>query len=228
MGGGGRVRILVINPVGTPRWDESDLRIYRSYLSSDAEVTVKSLPEGPPSVENPLAHAWAEYLVIKYGVEWVRGYDATVVNCFLDPGVEGLRALVKAPVVGPCEASLALARAAGLRRPAIVTAGNKALWMIEDRVRRLGYGGYVAGVYGIGLTVLELDEDRGRTVDEVVEACERALRGGADSIVLGCTGLAGIAEEVSERVGAPVVDPAGAAARVAEAAAVLRLARRAG
>jgi len=219
----GRVRVLVINPVGHPRWDEVDKAIYESFASPNTEIVVKSFPEGPPSVEDPEAHAWVEHLVVKYGLAWFRQaeaegrpYDAIIPNCFLDPGAENLKALVPVPVVGPCEASLALARVLGSRRVAVVTVGNKALWMIEERIRKAGYGDLVEGVYGIGLGVLDLDKDREATVREVVGKAREALRDGADTIILGCTGLAGLAKEVEEVIKAPVIDPAGAAIKVAE------------
>ena len=219
----GRVRVLVINPVGHPRWDEVDKAIYESFASPNTEIVVKSFPEGPPSVEDPEAHAWVEHLVVKYGLAWFRQaeaegrpYDAIIPNCFLDPGAENLKALVPVPVVGPCEASLALARVLGSRRVAVVTVGNKALWMIEERIRKAGYGDLVEGVYGIGLGVLDLDKDREATVREVVGKAREALRDGADAIILGCTGLAGLAKEVEEVIKAPVIDPAGAAIKVAE------------
>ena len=217
-------RILVINPVGHPKWDEVDKAIYESFASPDTEVVVRSLPEGPPSVETPEAHAWVNHLVVKYGPVWFRQaeaegrpYHALIPNCFLDPGADALKAVLPAPVVGPCEASLTLAKALGSRKAAIVTVGNKALWMIEERVKALGYGNLVSKVYGISLGVLDLDKDREETIKQVVGRAEEALKDGADTIVLGCTGLAGMAKEVEEIIKAPVIDPAGAAIKVAEA-----------
>ncbi len=219
----GKVRVLVINPVGHPKWDKIDKAIYESFASPNTEIIVRSFPEGPPSVEDPEAHAWVEHLVVKYGLAWFRQaeaegepYDAIIPNCFLDPGAENLKALVPVPVVGPCEASLALARILGSRRVAVVTVGNKALWMIEERIRKAGYGNLVERVYGIGLGVLDLDKDKEATVKEVVSKAREALRDGADTIILGCTGLAGLAKEVEEVIKAPVIDPAGAAIKVAE------------
>lgn len=213
----------MINPVGHPKWDEVDKTIYESFASPNTEITVKSFPEGPPSIEDPEAHAWVEHLVVKYGLAWFRQaeaegkpYDAVIPNCFLDPGAENLKALLPVPVVGPCEASLALAKVLGSRRAAVVTVGNKALWMIEERVRKAGYGDLVKRVYGIGLGVLDLDKDKEVTVKEVISKAKEALRDGADTVILGCTGLAGLAKEVEEAIKAPVIDPAGAAIKVAE------------
>ncbi len=143
-------------------------------------------------------------------------------NCFLDPAVDLLKGILKKPVVGSCEASLALA---GLlsRKIAIVTVGNNALWMIEERVRALGYGEYLVSLKGIDLTVLQLDEDLEKTKAAVIEKAREVVSEGAEVVVLGCTGLSGLAKDVQEIVGKPVVDPSGAALKTAEAMIKLRM-----
>ena len=216
------MRILVINPVGHPRWDEQDRKIYLSYASPETAVDVYSLPRGPPSVESPEAHAEVIPLVVERAVHLHSNYDAVIVNCFLDPAVDILKGILRKPVIGPCEASLALASALS-RKIAIVTVGNEALWMIEERVRHLGYLSYLVSLKGIRLTVLQLDENKEKTKSEVTKKAKEAVSEGAEVIVLGCTGLSGLAKEVQDALGTPVIDPSGAALKVAESMVKLGL-----
>lgn len=209
------MRILVINPVGHSRWDEQDKRLYSSFASQGTEVDVISLPRGPPSVESPKSHAEVIPMVVDRALELHSGFDAIIVNCFLDPAVDLLRGMIKKPVVGPCESSLAIASILS-RRIAIVSVGGEALWMIEDRINQLGYRDYVTSIRGIGLSVLQLDEDLGRTKEAVIEAAKKSVDNGAEVVVLGCTGLAGMADTIGRAVGRPVIDPAGAAVKMAE------------
>jgi len=74
----------------------------------------------------------------------------------------------------------------------------------------------VVGVKGISLRVIELDRDREVTLRHLVNEAAKAVSEGADVIVLGCTGLAGMAREVSDAVGVPVIDPAWSALKIAE------------
>ena len=161
-------------------------------------------------------------LVVERAVHLHSNYDAVIVNCFLDPAVDVLKGILRKPVIGPCEASLALASALS-RKIAIVTVGNEALWMIEERVRHLGYLSYLVSLKGIRLTVLQLDENKEKTKSEVTKKAKEAVSEGAEVIVLGCTGLSGLAKEVQDALGTPVIDPSGAALKVAESMVKLGL-----
>ena len=209
------MRILVVNPVGHPTWDKQDKEIYESFASPETEIEVVSLPQGPPSVETPEAHAEVIWPVVKRVLEFKDKYDGFIVNCFLDPGVSLLKGIVEKPVVGPCEASMALASTL-TNKIGIVTVGGEALWMIEDHVREIGYGDKLVALEGVDLGVLDIDKDRELTVKKLVEKSKIALEKGAEIIVLGCTGLAGLAKRVEEEIGVPVIDPAGAALKVLE------------
>jgi allantoin racemase len=120
-------------------------------------------------------------------------------------------------VVGPCEASLSLARNLS-DKIAVVTVGGgvETLGLIKERVKSLGFENVVVSVRGISLRVLELDRDREVTLRHLVNEASKAVSEGADVIVLGCTGLAGMAREVSDAVGVPVIDPAWSALKIAE------------
>ncbi len=210
------MRVLVVNPVGHPKWDEQDKRIYQGFASPDTTVDVVSLPQGPASIETPEAHAEVIPLVVKRVLEFKDKYDGFIVNCFLDPGVDLLKGIVEKPVVGPCEASMKLASMVS-DKIGIVTVGNEALWMIEEHVRELGSRDKLIALEGIELGVLDIDKDVEFTVKKLVDASRRAVEKGAEVIVLGCTGLAGLAEKVEKEVGVPVIDPSGAAIKVLEA-----------
>jgi len=213
------MRVLVVNPVGHDRWDYSDKKIYESYASEGTEVDVVSLPRGPESVETAEAYAEVEPLIIELVKGIHAGYDAVIVNCFLDPGVAKLRKILNNKVVvGPCEASLSLARNLS-DKVAVVTVGGdvETLGLIKERIKSLGFENVVVGVKGISLRVIELDRDREVTLRHLVNEAAKAVSEGADVIVLGCSGLIGLSEELSEVLGVPVVDPTLVTVGLAEA-----------
>lgn len=211
------MRILVVNPVGHDKWNSSDKKIYESYASGETEIDVVSLPKGPASVESAKAYTEVESLVVELVKEIHAGYDAVIVNCFLDPGVVKLRDLLGKVVVGPCEASLSLARNLSKKISIITVGGNaETLNIIRERVRSLGFEEFIISLRGIPLRVLDLDRDREATLRFLIDEARKAVSEGAEVVVLGCTGLAGMAKEVSESVGVPVIDPDWAALKVAE------------
>ncbi len=216
------MKVLVINPIGHSTWDNQDRRIYTSFSSSETDVDVVSLPKGPASVETPQAYAEVIPLVVRKAMELYSAYDAVIVNCCLDPGIDLLKGLIKEPVIGPCEASLHLALLIGVK-PAVITVGKEGIWMIEKRVNEILPNKHVV-VSGIPIGVLDIDKDRKKATDLMVEEAKRMLKEGiADVFVLGCTGLAGLADEVMKTINAPVIDPTGAAVNAAEAAVKLGL-----
>lgn len=216
------MRILVINPIGDSSWDESDRKFFRSVAAPGTEVDVVSLGKGPPSLESRESHDEVLPLVKEVAMKLHEKYDAVIVNCFLDPGVDALRSILGKPVVGPCEASLAIASMLG-RKLAIVSIKGEALEMIEERAKALGYGDRVIFVGGIPTPVTELAKDWEKVKRELVEEVKRAVERGAEVVVLGCTGLAGLSKHVEKEVGVPVVDPAAAVLKAAELIVSLNL-----
>lgn len=214
MGGVG-LRILVINPVGTDRWDESDRRIYERFASPQTVIDVVSLEEGPESIENRIAETEVLPLVVKKALELHSKYDGIIVNCCLDPAVDVIRSAIKTPAVGPCQASLALASVIG-RKIGIVTVSKTAPPLFEELVLKYRMENRVVSIRGIDLSVPEIDADRERTVALLREEISNAIKDGADVIVLGCTGLAGFAEEVQKFFRVPILDPVACAVRIME------------
>jgi len=209
------MKILVITPVGHDKWNETDRKIYKSFASKDTNIDVISLPKGPDSIESPIDEYQVIPLIVEEALEKYEYYDAFIINCFLDPAVDLLKGIIEKPVIGPCEASLALASIIS-DKISIITVGKTGLWMIEKRIKDLGYKDILVSVKGISLTVLELDKDPGLTIKLVTEESKNAIKEGANAIILGCTGLAGISDTVQKNINKPVIDPAGAAITIAE------------
>ena len=105
----------------------------------------------------------------------------------------------------------------------VVTVEVEGLSLVEERIRLLGFGNRLASLRYIDVPVLELDADLGRTKGALLRESKIAVEEGAEVVVLGCTGLAGLAEWLSRELGVPVVDPALAALKMLEALVKLEL-----
>ncbi len=201
--------------MGTDRWDENDRRIYDEFTSEGTHVDVVSLETGPGSIETRVAEAEAVPQVLKRARELHRDYDGIIVNCCLDVGVDAIRTIVDTPTVGPCQASLALASAMG-KKIGIVTVSKTAIELFEELVIKYRMEKRVVSIRGIPITVPEIEKDIRRTVELLREEINGAVKDGADVVVLGCTGLAGLADEVQKYFSIPILDPAACAAKVLE------------
>lgn len=219
-----RIVYLVPGPMG--RSDEGLAELERrgallaEYAGVETTTGIDDVSEGPASIES----AYEEYLSIPASVARcaeleLEGWDAVVLGCFGDPGLDAFREIVSIPVVGPGEASVLLAASLG-HRFSIVTISDSVVRAIERQVRNVGVAEKLASVRAVNIPVLELDHDRERTVAAVVaEGRAALLQDRADTLILGCMsmGFLEIAEAVSTELGVPVLNPARVAVRFAEA-----------
>lgn len=152
-----------------------------------------------------------------------RGYDAAVIGCFYDLGLqEGREMANRLVVTAPCEASLHLAATLG-HRFSIIVGRRKWIPQMHDNVRRYGMDAHLASFRTIDLGVPQYHTDEADTARRFREAGRRAIEeDGADVIVLGCTASAGFFTELQDELGVPVIDSALAAIKYAEHLVELR------
>jgi allantoin racemase len=146
-----------------------------------------------------------------------QGYDAAVIGCFYDLGLqEGREVTSRLVVTAPCESSLHLAATLG-HRFSIIVGRRKWIPQMHDTVRRYGLESRLASFRAIDLWVPQYHEDGAETARRFREAGRRAIEeDGAEVIVFGCTASAGFYARLQEELGVPVIDSALAAIKYAE------------
>ncbi|MEM2987215.1 MAG: aspartate/glutamate racemase family protein, partial [Nitrososphaerota archaeon] len=95
------LKILVINPVSISKWDIIDKEIISKYVTSNTKVDFVNLRDAPETIECFYDDALTAPLVAKatYNAE-KDGYNAIVIGCFDDPGLDASREKVSIPVLG--------------------------------------------------------------------------------------------------------------------------------
>jgi allantoin racemase len=145
------------------------------------------------------------------------GVDAVVVACFDDTGVDAVRCLVDAPVIGIGEAAY---HAASLIAPkfSVVTTLSRSVPGLEANLMRYGLDRKCARVRATDIPVLKLEEGDPETLHKIKNEIRTAINeDGAEAIVLGCAGMADLMAELSAEFGLPVVDGVASAVAMAEA-----------
>ena len=200
---------------------ERRLSVLREYAASDTQVDIADVDEGPASIES----LYEEYLSIPNTIEKIleaekAGYDAAILGCYGDPGLDAAREVTKQMVVvGPGEAGVMAAATCG-HRFSIITVTASIVNALEHLVVKTGVGKKLASVRAIEIPVLELANDREGTVRRLIEEGGKAIdEDQADTLILGCMsmGFLGVAEEMSERLGVPVINPGRTSLKMAEA-----------
>lgn len=211
-------RVLVINPVSTSIWDGITYEYLKSVASPGTKVVVKSLREGPKSIESEYDRDFAaRYVVDEVLRAEEEGFDAVIINCFDDPGLHAARERASILVLGIGETSIITALLLG-HRIAIISTGRNARALYHRKVLELGVIDRVAYTGGIELGVLELRRDVDRLKKLLVDEARKAIDVyGAEVIVLGCGGFIGLAKDLEKALGVPVIDPTLTTFKIAEA-----------
>jgi allantoin racemase len=141
--------------------------------------------------------------------------DAVVLAGFGEHGREGARQLLDVPVVDITEAAAMFACLVGFEF-GIVTTTRTGVHQIRQSLMSLGLLGRCSGVRATGIGVLELDADWDRTLTEFAAQSRVLIAEGAEAIVLGCAGVAGLQLKLQAEVGVPVIDGVSVAVSLCE------------
>lgn len=192
--------------------------------SPGTEICQVYVTRGPASIESEFDAALAAPWVVAKAVEAESaGADALVIDCMDDPGLEAAREAVSIPVLGPSQTTMHLAGLLG-HRFTIVTTQARSVPGFENRAAWYGVGDRLASVRWVDIPVLDLGKDDNGLAARLAQESEAAItRDGAHVIILGCTGMlglaAGLARELADRghPDVPVLDPVPVTIRAAEA-----------
>ena len=218
------MKIFVINPNTSESMTDHIREALESVKRSDTELTVTSPANGPDTIESAYDEAYAIpptlELVKKANAE---GYDAVILACFSDPGLEAAKEISAIPVVGIEEATLHMAAMLGAKF-SIMTPRKQRIASKCEHVHMRGLTHFLASVRSLDLSVAETDADPAKTKRRLMETAKIAVEtDGAEVIIMGCAGMAGYAEEIEQALNIKVLDPAAVALKTAEAMADLGL-----
>ncbi|KAJ3938931.1 dal80p-controlled protein [Colletotrichum fioriniae] len=196
------VRLLCIIPISTTGMTDDLTRIYPS--TATLQITFidgRDLDDCPPCIENHAQAKFSTNAVLPRAIEYISTHSphAVLVCCFSDhPLVYALQERVgdTVPATGIFQAALQEATASG-GKFGIVTAATSWEKPLTDSVDDLGFGGYSTGVVATGLSPLELESlDRGIVIDRIATFSKPLIDAGAESIILGCAGMAALEEDI--------------------------------
>lgn len=196
-------------------WLESRKKLFG--LCKETEIDSVGIDKGPSSIESRYDEIFSMPEIVKRVKEAeAEGVDACVINCFGDPGVRVSREVVNIPVLGPCESSLLIASSL-CDRFSVITVLKSVSGLIYENSKISGVSEKLASVRAVDIPVLELHQDNEQTAVALYEEGKKAIEeDGAEVLILGCTGMTGMAERLSKELGVKVIDPLPTAVKLAE------------
>lgn len=211
------MKILLIN-LNTSKTITDKMRdVVLKIKRSDTEVEVVCPDSGPTAIDSSYDEAYA----VPAMLEVVRkannhDFDAIILGCFCDAGVEAAREISDIPVIAMEEATLALAITLGSKF-SIMTEKQPRVAMKELHIRRAGLLDRLASIRPLGLSVAELDAKPEETKHKGLCLAKKMVdEDGAEVIIMGCAAMAGYSESIEQEVRVPVLDPTAVAFKWAE------------
>ena len=218
-------RILIVNPNTSERCSASIRAAALGHVGAGVSIEVLTAADGPPYVETLRDEVMAASAVMRLLEESaeaaVDDFDAFIIACSSDPGLEAARDTFGIPVLGIGESALLLARGTG-RPYGILTnvEGDRSyMWAMA---RRHGLDGQLVAVEASGYTVEDFDVGREGAQDGLLEAGRRAVEAGARSLCLGCAAMGGLDRDLAGVLQVPVFEGVASAARLVTTYLVLR------
>jgi allantoin racemase len=218
------MRILYINPVGTNENDSSMTHELKKSAAKGTEVDLVSLERGPWHVE----YHYYESLVLADVLHKVReaennGYDAVVLGCFYDLGLQEAREVSERTVItAPAESAMLLACSLGYKF-SIIVGRRKWIPQMTDTIVKYGLKERLASFRVINLGVLDFQRNPSKTSRAQIEEGRKAIENdGAEVLILGCTVEFGFWNFLQKELGVPVIDPIIAPLKYAEYLVTLR------
>jgi allantoin racemase len=211
--------ILVVNPNTSQEMTAAIDRMAQVAAGPNARVVTTCSHNGPYTIEGALDAALATAGMLEVVAAYKGPFDAVVVACFSDPGVEALRMLVRVPVIGIGAASFMHAACLS-QHFAIITPVASTRERYAAMAAAMGLDRQFVGAYPTPLSVADFESDDPAVLETLVFHAEQAVKDGADCLLFGCAGIADQIHDLEVRVGVTCV--ASVAAGVSQAIACLR------
>jgi allantoin racemase len=211
------MRIRLINPNTTASMTETAATAARAVASAGTAIEPATSTMGPASIEGYYDEALAvPGLLAEIGKAETEGADAAIIACFDDTGLDAARCASGAPVIGIGEAAFHMASLiAG--KFSVVTTLARSVPAIEHNLAKYGLASRCAKVRSSEVAVLELERPGSNARHRISQEIARAIsEDHAEAIVLGCAGMADLANSLSEEHGVPVLDGVVCAVTLAE------------
>lgn len=211
------MKLLLINPNTTTAMTAGIAEAARQAASPGTEVVAVQPSFGPATIEGFFDETIAAAGVAEQMRLAGPGFDAAVIACFGDPGLDAAREAGTMPVLGIAEAAFHVASMVSTGF-SVVTTMTRTCVIAEHLLHKYGFERRCRGVHGTDIPVLALEDGGLACLPQIEDAAREALaRDRSGAIVLGCAGMAGLCRELQQRLGVPVIDGVAAAVQLAQA-----------
>ena len=212
------MRLLIINPNSTQSM--TDAILASAQAATDFEVEAWTSHDGPPSIQGEEDGLRAVPPLLEL-IKSATDFDAIIIACFDDTGLAEAKALANVPVIGIGEASYHTARLLGCRF-SVVTTLSISVPVLQKNIAQTGFADICSRVRASEVPVLAIEHDPKASFAAIrAEALAACQEDDISAIVLGCAGMTGLRESLSD-LEAVIIDGVSAAVGLAASLAALQ------
>lgn len=210
-------KILVINPNTSLSMTEAIKGSAEKCKLADTTIDYVNPPVGPRVIETYLDEALVSVEVLRIIMAQKDNYDAFIIACGDDPGLFAARELTTKPVLAIGQTPMLLAPMLG-RKFSIIGHWSGDKPRSEDKVAKYKLTDHLASIVTMDDPALQIQAESLESKMERMVAFGRKAIEEDDAEVLLFVGaaFAGMQEELSKRLGVPVLEGISCAVKVAE------------
>lgn len=195
------MRVLIINPNSDPEMTAAIHESAEAYAGGEFDVVTLPTPDAPRFLETYEDEVSSGPGMLKVLRENEADFHAFVIACHSDGNLKAARELTEKPVIGIGEASMKLASFLG-HNFAVVTTHQHSIPGKLLQIRA-----YHLQDLMVTIRAPKKGEEGWTDADLFMELSRRAVEeDGAEVIVLGCAGMAGMDRKIQESLKVPVLD----------------------
>lgn len=201
------MKIKVINPNSNKKMTEQIKNAINVNIRLNCKIDFDTIMDGPDSIESVVDETYSAAALLEYlRTDKNNQYSGYVIACFGDPGLDAARELMDAPIIGTAEAAMQMASLVSTRFSIVTTVARMKNYT-ENLVYKYGFERKCKKIRAIGCEVNSLLKPNCSSNDIVEHECREAIKNDdIGAIVLGCAGMANLANDLSRKLEIPVID----------------------
>ena len=215
-------KICIINPNTTKAMTQKIDLTAKKFASTDTEIVSVEPNIGPESIEGFYDEAFCIPGLVEE-IEKHSDADSYIIACFDDTGLEVIRSITQKPVIGIGEAAYHIATmVAG--NFTVITTLSRSIRPLTHNLKKYGLFENCVKVTAIEVPVLDLENISRKNLDKLNKGIQDTIENdNAESIILGCAGMADLAKSLETKHQLPVIEGVSSAVVLAESLINLKI-----
>ncbi len=215
-------KICIINPNTTKAMTQKIDLTAKKFASADTEIVSVEPNIGPESIEGFYDEAFCIPGLVEE-IEKHSDADSYIIACFDDTGLEVIRSITQKPVIGIGEAAYHIATmVAG--NFTVITTLSRSIRPLTHNLKKYGLFENCVKVTAIEVPVLDLENISRENLDKLNKGIQDTIENdNAESIILGCAGMADLAKSLETKHQLPVIEGVSSAVVLAESLVNLKI-----